>query len=308
MQPEASPGSGRPTAESWQSLARRLKRLLRSHALDTLAGSYHSARRGAGLEFSELRAYEPGDDVRAIDWKVTARQNRPYVRRYVEERALSLWIVIDGSASMLAGRDGQTPADRARQIALLLSVAALRNKDRVGLCIVAERARTLTRPTWVLARWARAWERLNDASFQARTAELDQVAPVLGHARRRALVVLLGDFRETMPSQPWTALARRHHVIAIQLGDALELDPPRVGLVAIEDPETGRRGLLDLSSQRQREQLVRTNQARWHAFETWHRACGIHGLSLTTDVDPLMPIVQLFQNMSARRARVRQRR
>ena len=110
--------------------ARRLRFRVKPGAVSQLAGAYHGARPGVGLTFAELRAYEPGDDVRHIDWNVTARQGRPFVRRFVEERALSLWIVVDVSASMRFGLERATKADRAAQAAALLATAAVQNGDR----------------------------------------------------------------------------------------------------------------------------------------------------------------------------------
>src|SRR6476469_7166948 len=119
--------------------ARRLRFRVRPEAVSALAGAYHGARPGTGLTFAELRAYEPGDDVRHLDWNVTARQWKPYVRRYIEERALTLWLIVDVSASLRFGPDGVTKADRAAQAAALLATAAVRNGDRVGLVMVSDR-------------------------------------------------------------------------------------------------------------------------------------------------------------------------
>ena len=112
---------------------------MRPGAVSQLAGAYHGARPGIGLTFAELRAYEPGDDVRHLDWNVTARQGRPFVRRFVEERALSLWLVVDVSASMRFGPERATKADRAAQAAALLATAAIQNGDRAGLILVSDR-------------------------------------------------------------------------------------------------------------------------------------------------------------------------
>src|SRR3954452_6524318 len=119
--------------------ARRLRFRVRPGAISALTGAYHSARPGIGLTFSELRAYEPGDDLRHLDWNVTARQGRPYVRRFVEERALTLWLVVDVSASLRFGPEGRSKADRAAQAPALLAAAAIHNGDRVGLAMVSDR-------------------------------------------------------------------------------------------------------------------------------------------------------------------------
>src|SRR5438270_658084 len=119
--------------------ARRLRFRVRPGAVSSLSGAYLGARPGVGLTFAELRAYEPGDDVRHLDWNVTARQGRPYVRRFVEERALTLWLIVDVSASLRFGPEGRSKADRAAQAAALLATAAIQNGDKVGLSLVSDR-------------------------------------------------------------------------------------------------------------------------------------------------------------------------
>src|SRR3954454_1723160 len=126
--------------------ARRLRFRVRPGAVSALSGAYLGARPGVGLAFSELRAYEPGDDVRHLDWNVTARQGKPYVRRFVEERALTLWLIVDLSASLRFGPDGRTKADRAAQAAALLATAAIQNGDRVGLSMVTDRVEAELEP------------------------------------------------------------------------------------------------------------------------------------------------------------------
>src|SRR6476620_4616470 len=127
--------------------ARRMRFRVRPGAVSLLAGADHGARPGIGLTFAELRAYEPGDDVRHLDWNVTARQGRPYVRRYVEERSLTLWLIVDVSASLRFGPEGQSKADRAAQSAALLATAAVQNGDRVGLILVSDRVEAEVSPS-----------------------------------------------------------------------------------------------------------------------------------------------------------------
>src|SRR5919199_1897566 len=125
---------------------RPLRFRVRPGAVSLLAGAYHGARPGLGLTFAELRAYEPGDDVRHLDWNVTARQGKTYVRRFVEERALTLWLIVDVSASLRFGPEGKTKADRAAQAAALLATAAVGNGGRVGLTMVSDRVEAVLPP------------------------------------------------------------------------------------------------------------------------------------------------------------------
>src|SRR3954462_2638697 len=126
--------------------ARRLRFRVRPGAVSALSGAYLGARPGVGLTFAELRAYEPGDDVRHLDWNVTARQGRPYVRRFVVERSLTLWLIVDLSASLRFGPEGRSKADRAAQAAALLATAAIQNGDRAGLALVSDRVEAELEP------------------------------------------------------------------------------------------------------------------------------------------------------------------
>src|SRR4051795_8690229 len=144
-----------PDAAAIVRRARRLRFRVGPDAVAMLAGAYHGARPGVGLMFSELRAYEPGDDVRHLDWNVTARQGKPYVRRFVEERALTLWLIVDVSASLRFGPEGRSKADRAAQAAALLATAAIQNGDRVALALVSDRVEAELSPAGGLRHLAR---------------------------------------------------------------------------------------------------------------------------------------------------------
>ena len=161
----ARPAPGSPPPLDAAAIVRRARRLrsqVPSRAVSSMAGAYLGARPGTGLTFSELRAYEPGDDVRHLDWNVTARQGRPYVRRFVEERALTLWLIVDVSASLRFGPEGHTKADRTSQAAALLATAAVRNGDRVGMALVSDRVEAELAPSTGprhLAQIVRPWWR-----------------------------------------------------------------------------------------------------------------------------------------------------
>ncbi len=168
-----------------------------------LAGAYLGARPGVGLTFAELRAYEPGDDVRHLDWNVTARQGRPYVRRFVEERSLTLWLIVDVSASLRFGPEGRSKADRAAQAAALLASAAVRNGDRVGLAMVSDRIEAELVPGGGDRHLARVVRALVATPTASRRTDLAVGLVRLRRSTRRALVVVLSDFL------PTGSLARR---------------------------------------------------------------------------------------------------
>lgn len=281
--------------------ARRLRFRVKPDAVSALAGAYLGARPGTGLTFAELRAYEPGDDVRHLDWNVTARQGRPYVRRFVEERALSLWLVLDVSASMRFGPESRSKADRAAQAAALLASAAIQNGDLAGLAMVSDRLEAEFLPGGGTRHLARLLRALIATPASSRRTDLTAGLARLGHATRRALVIVLSDFLEPGPVGTWRALSRRHEVVALRLVEPREEALPESGLVAVEEAETGRRLVLDAGSRRVREAYARAARARQETFRRWCSESGLSGHDLSTADDPIGPLLRLFRGQAARR-------
>lgn len=297
---EASPSGPRIDPAGIVRRARRLRFQVRPEAVAALAGAYHGARAGAGLTFSELRPYEAGDDLRHLDWNVTARQNRPYVRRYVEERALLLWLIVDISASMRFGPDGRTKADRAAQAAALLAAAALHNGDRAGLMMISDRIDAELAPKGGPRQLARLLRMLVATPGTSRATMLSACAPILRRRGRRGLVVVLSDFLETESIRPWREVQRRHDLIALRLVEPREATLPAGGLLRITDPETGRSLVVDSGSARVRRDYARAAVEHQAAFQGWCAAVEATGHDLATDVDPITALLGLF-NRRARR-------
>ncbi len=293
----------RPPVDAAQIVrrARRLRFRVRPEAVSQLAGAYHGARPGVGLTFAELRAYEPGDDVRHLDWNVTARQGRPFVRRYVEERSLTLWLVLDVSASMRFGSEGRTKADRAAQAAALLATAAIHNGDRVGLLMVSDRIEVELVP----AGGIRHLSQIDRAPVATPTPSLKtQLGIGLSRVRRsarRAMIVVLSDFGSDEPIGLWRRAARRHDTIAIRVVNPLEEQLPSSGLLALEEAETGKALLIDSSSKRQRALYAATAEERKTAFHRWCASAGVDGFSMSTEVEPILSMIELFARRAARR-------
>src|SRR4051812_33759371 len=211
-----------PDAAAIVRRARRLRFRVRPEAVALLAGAYHGARPGVGLMFSELRAYEPGDDVRHLDGNVTARQGKPYVRRFIEERALTLWLLVDISASLRFGPEGRSKADRAAQAAALLATAAVQNGDRVGLALVSDRIEAELAPEGGPRHLARLLRALVATPARSRATALTAGLVRFRRSWRRALIVVLSDFLSDEPVGVWRRVARRHQVIALRFVDPRE--------------------------------------------------------------------------------------
>lgn len=283
--------------------ARRLRFRVRRGAVADLAGAYLGARPGSGLAFAELRPYEPGDDVRHLDWNVTARQGRPYVRRFAEERALTVWLIVDISASLRFGSEGRTKADRAVQSAALLATAAIQAGDRAGLALVSDRVEAELPPAGGVGQLARLVRALVATPSRSRRNDLSAGLRGLARSRRRALVVVLSDFLRVDPASAWQAVARRHDVVAVRLIDPREQALPRSGLVDLVDAELGTTRTVDAGSRRVREAYARAAEARSADFRRWCSASGIAGLDVSTVEDPLSPLLRFFARRARRRAR-----
>jgi uncharacterized protein (DUF58 family) len=281
--------------------ARRLRFRVRPGAVSLLSGAYHGARPGLGLTFAELRAYEPGDDVRHLDWNVTARQGRPYVRRFIEERALTLWLIVDVSASLRFGRDGRTKADRASQAAALLATAATHNGDRVGLALVSDRLEAELPPGGGIRHLARIIRALVATPAVSRRTALAVGLSRIRRSTRRALIVVLSDFLTPEPVGVWRLAARRHEVIAIRLVDPREEALPDAGLLALEDAELGTRTIVNSSARRVRSGYAEAALKRRQEHRRWCSDAGITGFEISTDDDPIGPLIRYFTGRAHRR-------
>ncbi|MFI5457231.1 MAG: DUF58 domain-containing protein [Isosphaerales bacterium] len=281
--------------------ARRLRFRVRSGAVSQLVGAYHGARPGIGLTFAELRAYEPGDDVRHLDWNVTARQGRPFVRRFVEERALSLWLVVDVSASMRFGAERATKADRAAQAAALLATAAVQNGDRAGLVLVSDRIELELAPAGGVRHLSQLVRALVATPTTSPKTKLSVGLARMRRTARRAMFVVISDFVTDEPVGTWRRAARRHDMIALRVVDPRESQLPHAGLISLEDAERGSRRMVDTSSTRLRKQYAQAAAARTQSFQRWCANSGIQAFTMTTDLDPIVPLIELFTRRATRR-------
>jgi uncharacterized protein (DUF58 family) len=229
---------------------RRIEITTRHLVRDIVAGEYSSAFRGRGVEFAEVREYLPGDDVRTIDWNVTARLGTAYVKRYLEERELTVFFVVDYSASSRFGSRNNIKQRVAAEVCAVLALAAARNNDRVGAVCFTDRIERYVPARKGRRHVLRVMSEL--LAFEPKGAGTDLVAtfehlaPLL---HRRSVIFVLSDFLATGYQRPLDRLARRHDVIAVQLADPRERELPDVGLLALTDPETGVWQYIDAGSE-----------------------------------------------------------
>ncbi len=228
---------------------RRLTIRSRRAVEEVFAGAYRSAFRGKGLEFSEVREYVPGDDVRTIDWNVTARHGRPFVKRFDEERELTVVIALDLSGSLQFGSRARTKRATAAEAGALLALAASRNRDRVGLLLFTDRVELYLPPSKSRARSLRIVRELVAFEPRGTGTDLESALRFLGRVlRRRAVVFLVSDWFAVSFEQALKLLARRHEIVAVHVSDPLEESLPAKGLLRVRDLETGQTRLVDVGS------------------------------------------------------------
>lgn len=253
-----------PALEEILAEVRRIDIQARRLVTGVMAGGYLSVFRGAGIEFESVREYEDGDDPRAVDWNVTARVGRPYVKTYVDERELTMLFVLDLSASMHAGLGAYTPRQVAARVCAFLGLSAIRNGDKVGLVAGGSGVDGFVAPRKGKAHALRI---VRDALALAPSGHGTDLAPLLRFAtravRKHAIVFVLSDFLGDGWERPLQVCANRHDVVAVRLMPA-ELDLPRKGLMRVRDPEGGGVGIIDTSSARVREAYTE----RVHAWQT----------------------------------------
>ena len=220
--------------------AKRIEIATRRLVDEQLAGQYHSVFKGRGLVFSDVRQYEPGDDVRSIDWNITARMNQPHIKQFIEERDRTVNLLIDMSASMHFATCGHSKREVAAELAAMVALSAIKNNDRVGLTIVTDRVERYVPPKKGRRHVLRVIGEILTFEAQSRGTDLAAGVDFLAKiARRRSVVFLVSDFLSSGWERPLRITARRHDVVPVVVTDPMEEALPPVGLVLFEDVETG---------------------------------------------------------------------
>jgi uncharacterized protein (DUF58 family) len=285
-------------------LLRRVRRLeIRSRRLveDLFTGRSESLFKGRGVEFEEVRPYVPGDEVRDLDWNVTARMGQPYVKRFVEERELTVLLVVDVSRSMRFGTHGAERRELAAELCAVLGFAAVRNDDRVGLLLTAGEVEHFVPPGRGRRHLLRILRDVLAHETRSPGTRLGEgVRFLMTTLRRRALVFWMSDFEDRLEGRDWRMIARRHEVTAMALRDPREELLPSIGWVVLEDLESGERRLVDTSSAELRQRYQAHARERRRQVEQVLTRAGCPLLPLSTDpAKPWMPV--LLRHFGSRR-------
>lgn len=277
---------------------RRLQIKASRLATAVFAGEYRSAFRGRGIEFDEVREYLPGDDIRSIDWNVTARQGRPYIKRFVEERELTLVMLLDRSPSMDFGTIRSTKQEAAAEACALLAFAAARSHDKVGLLSMGDGSLRYLRPgkgkrhSLRLVREAMAG-RLGVPAGDGLGQALDYLGRLL---KGSAVVCIFSDFNEPFLYDSLALLAARHDVVAAVVSDPAEHELPDSGLVMLADPETGSRVCLDTSDLTTRAKFRELSEKKRLERKRNISRSGAGYFELGTQVSPLHALIGYFRD------------
>ncbi|HET9947992.1 MAG TPA: DUF58 domain-containing protein [Longimicrobiales bacterium] len=280
---------------------RRIEISTRGLVDEVFSGEYHSVFKGRGMSFAEVREYQYGDDVRSIDWNVTARSGSPFVKVFEEERELTVVLLVDVSASGDFGTRERLKAELAVELCALLAFSAIKNDDKVGLVVFSDRIEKFVPPRKGRRHALRVIRELLYHERSGRGTDLKAALEYLVRVqRKRSVAFLVSDFRNRGWERALAVAARKHDLVAVRIGDAREEELPPVGLVELEDPETGRRVLVNSSSAAFREAFRRLNEERRAELDRALRRSKVDVIDLRTGEPYVKPLMRFFEARARR--------
>lgn len=296
----AAPERTAPLPPDLMSKVRRIEIATNRLVDQGVAGDYHSAFKGRGMEFAEVRPYQPGDDVRTIDWNVTARMGSPFIKKFVEERDLTVFLVVDVSGSLSFGSRTILKRELAAEIAALLAFAAVRNQDRVGAALVSDRLELYLPPRRRRTHVLRLVREILQRPSRGGTDLAKGLEAVLSSLHRRAVLFVISDFLGAPPSRALKAAAARHDLIVVEVVDPRDQELPRVGPVVLRDAETGELAVVN-GRRLARSHAERRARERGELAKLLRRL-GVDRLELRTDRPYIGTLLSFFEQ---RRRRMR---
>lgn len=281
---------------------RKIEIKTRGLSQNIFAGEYHSAFKGRGMMFSEVREYQYGDDLRDIDWNVTARQNRPFVKVYEEERELTVMLVVDVSGSRNFGAVGDEKRQMIAEIAATISFSAIQNNDKIGAVFFSDKIEKFIPPKKGKKHILFIIRELLDFKPENRGTDIAMAVRYLTDAlKKRCTMFLISDFIDESDYQkPLTIACNKHDVMALQVYDKRDSKMPDVGLIRVQDLETGRAQWVDTSSSRVRKAYDKWWYDRQQRMVTTLRSARVDYTSVATDEDYVLAMMALFKNRGAR--------
>lgn len=281
---------------------RKIEIKTRGLSRHVFSGQYHSAFKGRGMAFSEVREYQYGDDIRNIDWNVTARFNHPYIKIFDEERELTVMLLIDVSGSNEFGTNKQTKEEQMIEIAAVLAFSAIQNNDKVGVIFFSDRVEKFIPPKKGTSHILRIIRELIDFKAESQGTNISEALRYLTNIiKKRCTAFILSDFMDQRFENALRIAGNKHDVVALRIFDQRETDLPDIGLVKIYDKETGLKKWIDTS-----DTSLRMNYRKWwieheKAVQSAFTRSGVDSAAIAADQDYVRPIMNLFKQRGAKR-------
>ena len=293
------------TSEELLQKVRKIE--IKTHGLsrNIFAGEYHSQFKGRGMAFSEVREYQPGDDVRSIDWNVTARMNRPYIKVYEEERELTVMLLVDVSGSRNFGTLSQMKRDTIAEVAATLAFSTIENNDKVGVLFFSDKIEKFIPAKKGKGHVLHIIRELLSFEPTSNGTDIQQALQYFSNAQKRRCVAFLisdfigqwtmdnGQWKNTVP--PIVIASRKHDLNAIQIYDRRDAELPNMGLLKVRDPETGARVWADTALASVRNAYAEAWRQQQAALENVYTKTGVHNISIRTDEDYVKALMRLFK-------------
>lgn len=282
---------------------RRIEIKTRRVVDNVFSGEYHSAFKGRGMEFAESRPYQPGDDIRVMDWKVTARTGDPFVKVFREERELTLMLVCDFSGSGAFGSHERFKSEVSADLCAALAFSAIKNNDKVGLIAFTDQIELFIAPKKGKTHVLRL---IRELLFYKPTGKGTDIAKALEYMNRvikkRSIVFLVSDFHAEEYKKPLSATARKHDLVAVRLVDPREESLPDVGYITLKDAETGLSCVVNTSDKRLRDEFCKTIALETKERDRLFASCGVDQVVIRSDKSYVEPLIRFFKERERRRA------
>jgi uncharacterized protein (DUF58 family) len=280
---------------------RKIEIKTRGLSSQIFSGEYHSAFKGRGMAFSEVREYQPGDDIRSIDWNVTARFNHTFVKIFEEERELTVMLIVDVSASGEFGSKVQFKKEMMTEICAVLSFSAIQNNDKIGMIFFSDKIEKFIPPKKGKSHILRIIRELIEFTPQNNKTNIAQALRYFTNViKKRSIAFLISDFMDDNFADALKLAAKKHDIVGIKVYDEREEELPDIGLIKVSDPESGVSHWLDTSSSKIRSEYKKNWVENQRKLETIFRRSGIDSVSLRTDRSYVQPLMNLFKRRERR--------
>jgi len=278
---------------------RKIEIKTRGLSQDLFSGEYHSAFKGRGMSFSEVREYTPGDDIRSIDWNVTARFNHPYVKVFQEERELTVMLLVDVSASELFGTRKQLKQDMITELCAVLAFSAIQNNDKIGVIFFSDKIEKFIPPKKGKSHILHIIRELLQFTPESKKTNISEALRYFTNAiKKKSIAFIISDFMDTNFLDAMKIASGRHDVVGLRIYDRREKELPDMGLVKFRDAETGQLMWMDTSSKEVRNQYNAAVRRRDQMIKETFQRSGVDNVSIATDQSYIAPLTTLFAKRS----------